>query len=340
MLFRYELKKLLRAPAIIVFVVLCLILNAVIAIGNYNAYEEPSDAEPVNVFENYPAGDLAEGYIKKYGVTGANADNIRAKYAKLQPVIGEKAANGDALSRYFGDLTHLRHSLLFGTILKVILMESCLLALLFALLSVTYEKARNTEHTVFSSKTGRRIMRVKLAASLTASLAATAVILAVSLLVVFVRFGWRGVWGENVSSDFNFTIGEFPKPFITWHSFTVLEYLWAVIGAALLLAVCFCLLGYAVGVAVRSGYGSVITAIAILALMGFAEPLFPTGSITKSALNLDPVGLWWNCGAWFTDGGPNIIWPDFESVGLAASLAALSLAAFIITKTFRRKEIL
>jgi hypothetical protein len=162
----------------------------------------------------------------------------------------------------------------------------------------------------------------------------------VSLLIFFALFDFHGVWGANVSSGFNFTIGEFGKPFITWRSFTVVEYLGAAAGAAFLLAVCFCLLGYAVGVSTRSDYKAVITAVAVVAAMGFAEPLFPVGSVVKSALNLSPVGLWRNCGAWFTDGGPSVLWANFESVGLAASLAALSLAALLISKAFKRREIL
>jgi hypothetical protein len=366
MLFRYELKKLLLAPAIIVFVALCLIVNAAIAIANYSDYEYQPDAKPANVFEGYQASDLAEGYIKKYGVTENNADNIRAKYEKLQPVIDEKSANGDALSPYFRELTYERHGLLFGTMFTAILAEICLLALLLALLSVTYENSRNTEQLVFSSKTGRRVMRVKLAASLTATIATSAVIIEGSLFVFFAGFdllryesagsvrvphigegglaqsapSWREVWSENVSSGFNFTIGEFGKPFITWHSFTVIEYLWATIGAAFLLAVCFCLLGYAVGVSARSDYGAAIAAVAVVAAMGFAEPLFPVGSMVKNALNLSPVGLWRNCGTWFTDGGANVLWANFESVGLAASLTALSLAALLISRAFKGREIL
>jgi hypothetical protein len=209
-------------------------------------------------------------------------------------------------------------------------------------------------------------MRVKLAASLTATIATSAAILAVSLLVFFAGFDllrhgsagsvraphigegglaqsvppWRDVWDGNVSSGFNFTIGEFGKPFITWHSFTVLEYLWAVVGAALLLAVCFCLLGYVVGVSARSDYRAVITSVAVIAALGFAEPLFPIGSVVKSALIISPVGLWRNCGAWFTDGGASVLWANFESAGLAASIAVLLLYELIISRTFKRREIL
>jgi hypothetical protein len=339
-LFGYELKKLLLTPAIIGFIAMCLILNAVIVVASYNDYEYQSDVEPVNVFEGYNAGEFAEWFIKRYGVTEDNADHIRAKYAKLQPVIDEKAVNSDALSRYLGVSTYYKHGLLFGTVFKAIIAEGCLLALFLALLSVTYENTRNTEQIVFSSRTGRRVLLAKLAASLSATAVTTAAILAFTLLVFFARFDWRGVWGANVSSGFNYTQGLYGIPFMTWHSFTVLGYLLATIGAALLLAVCFCLMGYTVGVLVRNDYGAVIAAITLTAAMAFTEPLFPVGSVIKSVLTLSPVGLWRNCAAWFTDGGVSILWANFESVGLAVSLILLLLAVLISLKTFKRRELL
>jgi hypothetical protein len=344
MLFAYELKKLLFTPAIIGFLALCLIVNAAIAItgddgGGYG--DDREETIPANVFEDYRADDLAEMYIRKYGAADGDAENIRAKYARLQTVIDKKAADGDALSRYFGEGTYYRHGLLFGTLFTAMIAESCLLALFLALLSVTWENARNTEQTVFSSKAGRRVMRVKLAASLMAAVAVAAVVLAVGLFVFFARFGyWRDAWDANVSSGFNFTVGEHGKPFIAWRSFTVAAYLRAMIGAAFPLAVCFCLLGYGVGLSVRNGYGAFIAAVAVVAALAFTEPLLPTGSVARGALNLSPVGLWRNSEAWFTDGGANILWANFETLGLATSLAALSLAALIAGKVFKRRELL
>jgi hypothetical protein len=339
-LFGYELKKLLLSPVIVGLVALCIILNAVIAIASYNDYDLDYETEAVNIFEGFKASVIAEGYISKYDISGGNAENVRSKYEKLQPVIDAKSVNGDALSTYFGEQTHYRHGLLFETMFMAIIAESCLLALFAALVSVTYENMQGTEHIVCASEIGRRVLRTKLCASLTAAAVLTAIILGVSLFVFFLRFDFSGVWNANVSSMFNCAVNEFGKPFITWHSFTVAEYLWATIGTTFGLVICFGLLGYAVGVFVRSGYGAFIAAASVVGVTFLAKPLFPVGSVLRSIWNLTPVWLWKNSGAWFTDGGADIIWANFESVGICVSLALLSIAAFTAVKFYQKRELL
>ena len=340
MLFGYELKKIVLSPAIIGFVALSIVFNAVIAIVGYNDYSSNDEAEAVNIFEGFRTSEIADTYIWKYNITGENAENIRNKYEKLQPVIDEKAANGDALSDYFGEQTHDRHSMLFEVMFMAIIAECCFLALFSSLILVTYENLRETEHIICASKVGRRVFRTKLCATLTATVALTAVILGMSLCVFFLRFNFSGVWNDNVSSMFNYAVNEYGKPFITWHSFTVEGYLWATIGITFGMVVCFCLLGYAAGVFVRNGYGAFITATLIVGITFLAKVLFPIGSVSRAIWGLTPVWLWKNSGAWFTDGGADIIWANFESMGLIASLTVLSIAAFIATKIFNKRELL
>ncbi|MFC3769526.1 hypothetical protein [Paenibacillus sp. GCM10012303] len=339
MLFGYELKKLALSPVIVGFVALCIVFNAAIAIAGYNDLDSDDETEAVNIFENFQTREIAEAYIRKYGITDANAENIRSKYDKLQPVVDEKSANGDALSTYFGKQTHHRHSLLFGTLFMAIIAESCLLALFAALLSVTYEQMRGTEPIICATKVGRRVLIAKLCASLTVAAALTVVIIGVSLLVFFLRFDFSSVWKDNVSSMFNYAVNEYGKPFITWRSFTVAGYLQATIGVSLGLAVCFCLLGYAVGVWVRSGYGAFIAAASVVGVTFLAKPLLPIGSVFRGIWNLTPVWLWKNSAMWFTDGGADIVWANFEIAGLLVSLAVLSVAAFMASKWFKRREL-
>lgn len=340
MLFGLELKKLVLSPAMVGMVALCIVFNTVIAIASYNDYNANHKAESVNIFEGFKTSEIGEAYIRKYNITAENAENIRDKYEKLQPVIDEKAANGDALSTYFGGQTHYRHALLFKIMFMAIIAESSLLALFAALISVTYENLRGTEHIICTSKIGRRILRTKLSASLIAAVAMTVVIIGVSLCILFLRFNFSDVWNDNVSSMFNYAVNEYGKPFITWHSFTVEGYLWATIGVAFGIAVCFCLLGFAAGVFVRNGYGAFIAAALVIGITFLAKSLFPIGSVFRAMWGLTPVWLWKNSGEWFTDGGADIIWANFESVGLFFSLVILSIAAFIANKIFKKRDLL
>lgn len=103
---------------------------------------------------------------------------------------------------------------------------------------------------------------------------------------------------------------------------------------------CFVLLGYAVGTLVRSGYGAVITAVVAIGMMVVTEPLFPYGSTLRSALNLTPVGLWLNVGEWFTDGYADILWPNFECIGVGVSIASLTAMSGLTVSYFRKRDLI
>jgi len=339
MLLWYELKKTLFSRALIGFVVLSLAMNFFImfAYGYTYRYTE-RESEPFNIFEGYDANALADYYVGLYGMTGRAEENIRAKYSALQPVIDEKAANGDALSVYFGTGTYDIHEFLFGKLLFAIIAQAALLAMFAALMSTGYEGIRNTEQLVCSSKIGRKITRTKFAASLIAGLVFFAAILIISLGVFFLRYDYSAVWNDNVSSSFNYWV----KPFITWHNFTVSQFLWATIGAAAGLTVVFGLFGYAIGTFFRSVYKSCGVAVALCVLQFLAMMLFPIGGTIRGALNLTPVMLWMNASRsrWFTEGGAEIIWAHFETIGLTACFILLAAASVIAVQSYKRRDLL
>jgi hypothetical protein len=343
-LFVYELRKLIQTPAIVGFVLLALVVNAVIVFASYNDYlfaEPPADASVLTDYlDDYDAAAIIGGkYISRYGLTGVYAENVRAKYEWLQPVIDDYGASDTGLSPYFGFNTHYLHSLLFRTLFGALLAETGLLALFLALLGAGFESIRNTEAVVYASKSGRKFQRQKLAAALTAAAGLFVLITAVALALFFARFDWSAVWTSNVSSLFNSSVAEYWKPLITWRSFDVLSYLWACIGVAAGIVVCFCLLGFAVGLFLCGAYASCIMVVALCGLMFVVKPIAPVGSALRSGLNLTPVQLWVNVGDWFTDGYADILWANFECLGVFASLIVLAAALVIADAAFRRKEL-
>lgn len=343
MLFWYELKKLITAPAIIGFVLLCIVVNAVIVFASYNDYLADIQIDTTgmtDIFDGFDAVEIIAGrYSTRHGLSGEHEQNVREKYEKLQPVIEAKATNQESLSPYFGDRTPYLHKLLFQTLFGAIIAESCLIALFVALISTGYESARNTEGVIYGSKSGRGILRTKLLASLITAGAFFIVIIGVSLVLLFSRFDWTNVWNDNVSSLFNRAVDESAKPFITWHSFSVSGLVWSSIGISAGVVLCFSLLGYAVGTFIRNGYGAVLTAVAAVGIMYVVEPLFPYGSSLRSALNLTPVGLWHNVGEWFTDGYADILWANFECIGVGASIAVLTAMSGLAVAYFKRRDL-
>lgn len=339
MLFWYEFKKLLLAPAVIGFVLLSIAAN-IAMILTYNNSVSDFDSKPYDVFAEFKTSKLAEMYITQYSMPENDAARIRLKYEQLKSVLDEKSANGDALSSYFRDDTYYKHGLLFGNLMSAILIEASVLALFLALLSVGYENAHHTENVAFSSRKGRKLTRTKLFSSLVAAASLMSLILAISLPIFLSRFDFSGVWGDNVSSSFNYSPILYGIPFMTWHSFTVAGLLWAKITAGIGLCLCFALLGFAIGTFVRNGYVSVIAALAMCALMLMVPQLFHVGSLVRGVLMLTPIKLLTYSPAWFTDGGADILWANFEIVGIIASTLVLAIASMLAIKIFKRKELL
>ncbi|MDR0920606.1 MAG: hypothetical protein LBM93_15370, partial [Oscillospiraceae bacterium] len=205
LLFWYECKKLLQLPVMIVAVIACILLNLLVCYiykenewVNFQAEDTAS-----NIFIDYDTSEDAERVIYDYEISEKYAENIRNKYEKLQAVVDEKAENGDSLSHYFGDSTSYRHHVLFGTIFGFLIAECAILMMFAALLSTNYENARNTELFVYATRSGRKIMRIKLLAGLAVGLAVSAVIFTATLANTISTFDFLSVWNDNVSSSFN-----------------------------------------------------------------------------------------------------------------------------------------
>jgi hypothetical protein len=346
-IFKHELKKILFAPAVIGFVVLCIALNIIISLAHYTPfYNDRYSGTIYNIFEDFRASDIAEVYVGRHGMTGRAEENTRALYDRLQPVIDEKAAHGDSLSLYFGQGTYFgegtynMHNLLFGTLLFAIIAQAALIAMFTALLSTGYENTRNTEQLICSAKIGRRIMRIKLAASLITGLVFFAVILGISLAVFFIRYDYSAVWNDSVSSAFNTALGEWFKPLITWHRLTVAGLLWAVIGAAAGLTIVFSLLGFAIGTFFRNSYIACGVAFALCILQFLIVWLLPVGGTLRALSHLTPVMLWLDSPRWFTDGNAVTIWAHFETIGITALLITLTAASVIAMTLFKRRNLL
>jgi hypothetical protein len=160
------------------------------------------------------------------------------------------------------------------------------------------------------------------------------------LCLFFLRYDYSAVWHDNVSSSNN--VNFFGEPLITWHSFTVAGYLWATIGAAAGLTAVFGLFGYAIGTFFRSGYAACGAAVALCVLQFLTLMLFQVGGTTRSVINLTPVMLWININrsGWFTEGGEEIIWAHYETIGLIASFIILAVTSIIAALIYKRRDLL
>jgi len=342
-LFNLELKKLLFTPVLWVFIVLCIAFN-ITSTPNWlrRAELDTTSPFPYNVFEFHNTGAVADEYISMLNLTGRTADRMRAKYTALQYTANQRAIFGDSYSPYFGEHTQIMHVNLFHGVAGVmgrLLLQGILLAALLALLAVGYEQINNTEHVVYTTKTGRKVLRSKIWACMAAGIGVYALLAVVTFAIYFTMFDFAGVWGSSVSSGFNYIAGITPRPFITWRSFTVASYFRASLGMGLGLVICFSLMGVIVGSLSKNGYMGFLMLLLVNAVCMVLPVIIPNSTYAYFIPFHTPIWLWWNSHLWFTDGSTMTLWQNFELWGLGVSLAALAALCILAVKKFEKRNI-
>jgi hypothetical protein len=372
-----EIKKIIGSWALTAFVVLCLMFNTLMILNNeaddYAQYVAgasattgvtvgpgfsetlatlpPSDHQQrllaevaglTNVFDNYETAEIAEAYIGALALDGRIAEDVRDKYAALQSEVDRKAERADSMSLYFAGDSYTQHQRLFGTVMPTLCIEGVLLSVLAMLFALGYENMNKTEQVVYSSKTGRHLVPKKFVAAVVVGMGAYLLLAAVTLALHLALNDYGGVWGSNVSSGFNairdFALGGF-RPFTTWHSFTVLSYLLATLGVSLGIMLCLSLAGFVAGTAIRNSYIGFLALLVACIFCITIPVLLPDDSYAKFACMLTPLWLWLKQSLWFTDGGIDILWRDFETRGVCLSLVVLSALALVAALRFKKKEI-
>jgi hypothetical protein len=269
----FELSKLIKSPAIVGFVIICIVANILFVLGTsqkefidytndvtevtggvYGAeYMEKFNTIPVSDDWRYEALAMSakgtrdvfgEFKISEIQATLKNDDtklsdmskNILArKYEALEPVIMEKAERGDGDYVYFAEYTNYIHETVFG-VGRLLMAESCIFFMLIMLWALGYEGMSKTSLVIFSTRTGRRIALHKVLSAFIIGTAFFILTYAVTYGLTFIVNDFSLVWEQNVSAQYHTSGARFlgVMPFITWSSMTIGEYLFAGLGVALL----------------------------------------------------------------------------------------------------------
>lgn len=380
-LLKTELKKLISMPMLWVFLLICLVLNfGIIFVNQYKLVDAsyfsyvgdtasvtgkvlgkefskklsamPDSANKsrltsetqnaTEVYADYDAAALADAYIGLYEISGAGAELLSEKYGKLQTAVQKLDQAGAEFSLYSAGTTVQMHQLLFGTVFRAMITESCILAVLVMLYLCTYEYQNKTELMVYATKTGRGIYKYKFCSGIMISVFYFVLIAFVTLVVYFSVFDYSGIWGSSVSSGFNFIsdmIGV--KPFITWIPFTVKGYLAVMLGLGLGLTLVFAMMGAFIGFAVRNSYvGTMLFFLLAMAMMTVPY-IFSKAGIWSwyFLLQLTPVRIWFVIPEWLTDLGSVSVMPYHETVGIILNLLVWGSLVFGAYQYVKRKDV-
>lgn len=374
----YELKKLFRLPALWVFLTLCLALNFMLIFScDYGLpfFNETSAAASVlgqrvddgfitglnemqqtenrdvlleavtgmtDEFDDFDVNSLSQYYESMVEESPTAVRWMQSKYEKLSARIAELAESNASLDLYAGPMTHDSHQFLFGTLLRAVSAESCILAALAVLYLFGYEKLNKTELTVCVSRIGRRLWWTKTAAGILAALAMVLLIAAVSLGVYFSLWDYSGVWSANVSSGFNYLEDVLMvKPFITWGDFTVASYLAATLALIAAMTVISSLVSAITGTLIQNTYVAALVLLLICA-SGFALPVAFANLKLWAAYEISaflPVTIWTTQNIWFTESGVSSMLPWQETITAALGLLLFACFTGLALRRFYRKDI-
>lgn len=295
-----------------------------------------------NTFAAYDTGILKEFYTDVVGNSPTASSWMAWKYDALSDRVDHLARTGAGMDLYAGPVTQGSHQFLFGTLMRSILAEAAVAAMLGTLYLLGYEGTHRTESLACASRTGRHLRQTKVLASLAASPMFLILVAVPTLGLYFARFDYGGVWNASVSSQFNYLSDMLLiRPFLTWGDFTVAEYLAAALALGAALTAAFSLLAALCGTLVRSSYLAAL-AVGILCFGGLG--------LTSALGNLklwvgyviscfQPTVVWLCCGGWFTELGLNAVLPWQETIAVAADLLLLSTGTALALRRFRRKDV-
>lgn len=351
--FRCELGKLLCSKFLIGFLLCCVALNVTVVVVDSRDREEINGLSlrvsqeglqtTRDIFDHYDAQEIARQVKDNFSLSGDFARMVDEKYRQLQPVVHRLAEENAALDYYAGPYTFDLQERLFSTMFRIVVAQGCLLAVLLLLYLVGYEQVSKTNTLLFTTKKGRSLLATKVLAAGLVSLCCYLVLCAITFSVYFSLWDYSGFWNSSVSSGNNYMpVFATPIPFITWHSFTVGSYFWAVLWTGVLLVLVF-LLCSGVLVLVMPNALATFLGLGLLCFLVFflssASFVFTYAPGLYFLLDLTPVMLWFYLPFWYTDACGCSLFPYYELVGLGLNLAVLTLLLFLSYKRFCRKDV-
>ena len=141
-----------------------------------------------DVFETYNTGILKEFYTGMVKASPTAASWMAWKYDTLSARVEHLARTDAGMDLYAGPVTQGSHQFLFGTLMRSILGEAAVAAMLGTLYLLGYEGMHKTESLTCASRTGRRLRRTKVLAALAASPLFLALVAVPTLGLYFARF--------------------------------------------------------------------------------------------------------------------------------------------------------
>ncbi|MBU5437202.1 hypothetical protein KQI42_04225 [Tissierella sp. MSJ-40] len=114
--------------------------------------------------------------------------------------IDEIIENNERYYLFFPEEVYRKHSFVFKELFKFLTIETMLMAILVTLTSINNEYIKRTDQLIFSTKTGRNLLRCKFRSSILASILAFIILASITFTVHFIVFNYSNMLDVPVTS--------------------------------------------------------------------------------------------------------------------------------------------
>lgn len=282
--------------------------------------------------EEYDGFTKAE-WIKDNSLNKSLLSALKNKYEKVKNTIAQKNASGETDSVVFASRTSQIFGYASGTMGRILLAESVVVAVLIILFSVSYEHISNTDLLLYSTKEGRKkLAQSKITAALIIAAASFTMIFGYGYGLFFSLNDFSLIWDKPISSVDNFVeliSGRFPV--VAWGKLTFGGYFILSILLSFVMMLVFFAFAAALGLIFKDSYLA-FGAIAFGAFVNIILIFMPPFSLAVNFLvYLLPTGILFSMPAWFQYGGTatlfayqeircTILWLIVSVLMLAASM--------------------
>nr|WP_273130984.1 hypothetical protein [Bacillus weihaiensis] len=295
-----------------------------------------SSKEIDQVYQEVNVKSAGEEMSRMYGFTGRSAETVNQQFLKLDERLQELIKREEHKYFFFMGTAYEMHSLLFKDLGRALLFEIMILIVLLTSASTNYEFEQKTALVSYTTKRGRKLVRDKGLATLSASGMIILLLVGATLAAFFMKYDYTGLWQVPISSYFN---AELRLPYITWWNVTFSEYLLLFICLMIVSGSLFLGITYILSLFLKNTY-LVFFCFGILVGGGILLPSYmPLDGLMIFYMHYNPFSLILNPHEWFMGNGPFTIYKNYEIVTVLVWTVIVLFMIYLSMARFKRQSI-
>lgn len=280
--------------------------------------------------------DYGKAIVEDYGLKEEAARIVRKNYDLLEKRLNEIKKTGEQKNLFFYGKSYLMHSFLFKKIIKYVLFEVTIIAVLITSFLVNYERDNRNNLLVESTKRGRKNSVDKLFTSIIGALIISFIIIGITLFIYFMFFNYGGLWQSSISSMFNW---EENLPNISWFRLGFRSYLMLTIIFILLVAIIISIISFSISMISKSSYKTIFLFFILFGVIYALPAIIPKSSqfIIWSHFNIFTLIM--KSGKWFIGGNTFVSFKYYEIITVISSSFIASIIALFSYKKYKREDL-